>query len=49
MREVTTGGVDLAKSVFTVRGVDAHGHMLLRKAVRREKLMELIAALPSCC
>ena len=41
-------GVDLAKSVFTVHGVDAAGHTVLRKTVRREKLMELIAALPPC-
>ena len=48
MKEITTVGVDLAKSVFTVHGVDAAGHTVLRKTVRREKLMELIAALPPC-
>jgi len=48
MREITTVGVDLAKSVFTVHGVDAAGRTMLRKTVRREKLMELIAALPPC-
>jgi transposase len=48
MREITTVGVDLAKSVFTVHGVDAAGRTVLRKTVRREKLMELIATLPPC-
>jgi transposase len=48
MREITTVGVDLAKSVFTVHGVDAAGHTVLRKTVRRDKLMELIATLPPC-
>jgi transposase len=48
MKEITTVGVDLAKSVFTVHGVDAAGRTVLRKTVRREKLMELIAALPPC-
>ncbi|MGH6741219.1 MAG: IS110 family transposase [Bradyrhizobium sp.] len=48
MKEITTVGVDLAKSVFTVHGVYATGHAVLRKTVRREKLMELIAALPPC-
>jgi transposase len=48
MKEVTTVGVDLAKSLFTVHGVDAAGHTVLRKTVRREKLMELIASLPPC-
>lgn len=38
----------LAKAVFTVHGVDAAGQVVLRKTVRREKLMELIAALPPC-
>ena len=48
MREITTVGVDLAKSVFSVHGVDAAGRTVLRKTVRREKLLELIAALPPC-
>jgi hypothetical protein len=41
MKEITTVGVDLAKSVCTVHGVDAAGRTVLRKTVRREKLMEL--------
>ncbi len=48
MKEITTVGVDLAKSVFTVHGVDAAGRTVLRKTVRRERLMELIVALPPC-
>ena len=48
MKEITTVGVDLAKSVFTIHGVDAAGRTVLRKTVRREKLLELIAALPPC-
>jgi transposase len=48
MKEITTVGVDLAKSVFTVHGVDAAGRTVLRKTLRREKLMELIAGLPPC-
>jgi transposase len=48
MKQITTVGIDLAKSVFTIHGVDASGHTVLRKTVRREKLMELVAALPPC-
>ncbi len=48
MKEITTIGVDLAKSVFTVHGVDRTGRTVLRKTVRRERLMELIAGLPPC-
>ena len=48
MEEITTVGVDIAKSLFTVHGGDARGRTVLRKSVRREKLMELIATLPPC-
>jgi len=48
MEKITTVGVDLAKVVFTVHGVDAAGRTVLRKTVRREKLMELITSLPPC-
>ena len=48
MKEITIVGVDLAKTVFTVHGVDAMGRVLLRKTVRREQLVELIARLPPC-
>jgi transposase len=46
--KITTVGLDLAKSVFTVHGVDEHGKPVLRKTVRRAKLLELFAQLPSC-
>ncbi len=46
--KITTVGLDLAKSVFTVHGVDENGKTVLRKTVRRAKLMELFAQLPSC-
>jgi transposase len=48
MEKITTVGVDLAKSVFSLHGVDAGGRTVLRKTVRRDKLMELIASLPPC-
>src|SRR3989442_15106500 len=48
MKEITTVGVDLAKSIFTVHGVDAMGRVVLRKTVRRAQLVELIAGLPPC-
>ena len=48
MKQITTVGIDLAKSVFSVHGVDRMGRTVLRKTVRREKLMELIVTLPPC-
>ncbi|EWS52966.1 MULTISPECIES: IS110 family transposase [unclassified Methylibium] len=42
-------GIDLAKNVFAVHGVDEHGKpALVRPSVPRAKLHELIAALPPC-
>ena len=42
-------GIDLAKNVFAVHGVDAAGKaVLVRPAVRRDALLELIAKLPPC-
>jgi transposase len=46
--KITTVGVDLAKSVFSVHGMDEHGRRALRKTVRRAKLLEVFAQLPSC-
>jgi len=42
-------GIDLAKNVFAVHGVDEHGKpVLVRPSVARAKLHELIASLPPC-
>jgi transposase len=44
----TTIGIDLAKNVFSVHGVDAHGKVVLKKTVSRGKLLELFANRPPC-
>jgi len=42
-------GIDLAKSVFALHGVDEHGKAtLVRPSVPRARLMEVVAALPPC-
>jgi len=42
-------GIDLAKNVFAVHGVDEHGKpVLIRPSVPRAKLHHLIASLPPC-
>jgi len=48
MEEVTTVGIDLAKSVFSLHGVNAAGKPVLRRTVRRERLVETVASLPPC-
>ena len=46
---IVTVGIDLAKNVFAVHGVDAAGKpCLVRPSVARAKLLELIASLPPC-
>jgi transposase len=48
MEKVTTVGVDLAKNVFSLHGVDAAGRTVLRRTVRRDRLAETVAALSPC-
>lgn len=43
---VTTVGIDLAKNVFSVHGVDSHGKVVLKKTLSRGKLLECFANLP---
>ncbi len=46
--QVTTIGLDLAKHVFQVHGVDAEGRPALRKRLRRSEVAAFFAALPPC-
>jgi transposase len=48
MSEITTVGLDLAKNVFQLHGVDRHGHQKLSRQVKRAQLMSTIAQLPPC-
>ena len=42
-------GIDLAKNVFAVHGVDEAGKaVLVKPSVRRDALLELVAKLPPC-
>lgn len=48
MEKITTVGIDLAKNVFSLHGVDANGKTVLRRTVRRTELMQVVASWPSC-
>ncbi len=48
LASVTTVGLDLAKHVFQVHGVDAAGRVVVAKAVKRDKLLAFFASLPRC-
>lgn len=44
--EITTIGIDLAKHVFQIHGVDSTGKAVLRKQLRRDQLAAFIVQLP---
>jgi transposase len=46
--EITTIGIDLAKNVFQVHGVDMHGKVVLKKQFKREQIAAFFANLPPC-
>jgi transposase len=48
MDQVSVIGLDLAKSVFQVHGVNAQGEVVLRRRLTRGQLLKLFEKLPSC-
>src|ERR1700687_769324 len=48
VNKITTLGVDLAKNLFQLHGVDRAGKVVLRREVRRAQLMRTIAQLEPC-
>jgi transposase len=48
MGEVSTIGLDIAKSVFQVHGADVDGAVVIRKRVSRAKVLEFFSTLPAC-
>ena len=46
--QITTIGLDIAKNVFQVHGVDAAEKVVVRKPLRRGQVMKFFAALPPC-
>ena len=46
--KVTTAGIDLAKNVFQVHGVDERAKPVLRKQLKRKELMAFFARLEPC-
>lgn len=48
MSEVITIGIDLAKSVFHLHGVDAEGRPALRRQLRRSQMLEFFQRQPAC-
>jgi transposase len=46
--KITTIGIDLAKSVFAVHGVNEHGRAVLKKLLKRDQMLAFFANLPAC-
>lgn len=46
--DITTIGIDLAKTTFSLHGVDPHGKACLRKTISRKKLLPTLTQLPPC-
>src|ERR1700738_664388 len=46
--QITTTGLDIAKNVFQVHGIDAAEKVVVRKQLRRSKVIAFFAALPPC-
>ncbi len=48
MQTITTIGLDIAKSVFQVHGVDAEGNVVLRRQLKRRYVLAFFQKLPPC-
>jgi transposase len=48
MQTITTIGLDIAKSVFQVHGVDADGQAVIRRQLKRRYVLAFFQKLPSC-
>jgi transposase len=48
MQTITTGGLDIAKSVFQVHGVDARGNAVVRRQLKRRYVLAFFKKLSSC-
>ena len=46
--EISTIGLDLAKNVFQVHGVDLKGNVVVRRTLRRAQVLPFFAKLPPC-
>jgi transposase len=48
MQTITTIGLDIAKSVFQVHGVDAAGQVVIRRQLKRRYVLTFFEKLPPC-
>jgi len=46
--QITTIGIDLAKNVFQVHGIDGHGKVVMARRLRRKQVIDFFGKIPSC-
>src|SRR5215470_14819709 len=46
--QVSTIGVDLAKNVFQVHGVDSAGKVVISRQLRRKQVIDFLSKIPPC-
>ncbi len=49
MQVITTIGLDVAKSVFQVHGIDAGGQVVIRRQLKRRYVLAFFEKLSPCC
>src|SRR3974377_1141951 len=48
MQAITTIGLDIAKSVFQIHGVDTDGQVAIRRQLKRRQVMAFFQKMPPC-
>jgi hypothetical protein len=48
MQAITTIGLDIAKSIFQVHGLDAQGNVVFRRQLKRRYVLPFFQKLPPC-
>ena len=48
MQTIATIGLDIAKSVFQVHGIDAEGNVVVRRQLKRRYVLTFFQKLPPC-
>ncbi len=48
MEQISTIGLDIAKNVFQIHGIDERGEVVVRRQLRRRQVLNFFAKLPAC-
>ena len=48
MEKISTIGIDIAKNVFQVHGINETGEVVVRRQLRRRQVLSFFSRLPAC-